>query len=571
MDDGLASGQPGPGGAESTALREEVQALRQRVAVLETVNVELTRELDLAVLLQLITEKVAMLLRAEMAGLSLWNARAERLEVQALYGPLTWLRTVHMRLGEGLTGRAAQERRGVRTDDYQHCPYAIQALQPHFGAVSLVAEPVLYQGRLLGVITAGRQKPAAPFIQADQDLLAIFASQAAVAIENARLFQELQHRESRYRALVEGTIQGLSIFDTQGQRVFANTALARMLGYERPEDILGQHVLDGIAPEDQERLRQYSAQRLQGQAVPSHYAYRRMKRDGTVVWIEQTITPTIWDTQLAYLVTSADITRRVQLEEQVQQYLTQLETLVEARAQRIQELERQRLSMEKLAATAQITAGIAHEINNPLAGIKNAFFLLKETLLADPTSAVYVELIEREIVRMITIVRQMYELHNPAVVAAHPCSLAQVLEDVCRRLAELSATHQVSLRCQGVEGLPSLAVVESYLLQILSNLVRNAIQASPPQTEVLITGAYDGTQLTVAVRDHGPGITPEHRRRLFEPFFTTRHGSTQGGMGLGLSIAHTLATAMGGQIEVQSTLGQGSAFTLMLPCAEAGA
>jgi PAS domain S-box-containing protein len=550
-------------------LHGEVDMLRQRLAVLEDVNRDIARELDPTVLLQLIAEKVATFLDATMAGISLWNPTLQVLEIGVLHGPLTWLWTTRIRLGEGLTGEVAEQRRGLRVDDYQQYPNAIPTFRPRFGPASLMAEPIVYQERLLGVITVGRQAPVRPFTDAEQALLATVASQVAVALENARLFQEVQQREARYRALVEGSVQGLSIIDQRGYRVFANLPLARMLGYERPEELLGQHVLDGIVPEDRERLRQHNTQGAQAHATPGRYEYRRLKKDGTAVWLAQTVTPITWEGQPAHLMTSADITRRVHLEEQLREYLEQLEILVEARAQRIRDLEHQRMAMEKLAATAQIAAGMAHEINNPLAGMKNALFLVKDTIPPGHQSAAYMELIEREITRLTIIVRQMYELYAPIAAPAQPCCVTTLVQEVYARLARHSQERQVTLRWAPPVDVPPLLLMEAYCLQVLSNLVKNAIQASPPQAEVVLTAQYDGTQLSVQVTDHGSGIAPEHRPRLFEPFFTTKHGGDQVGMGLGLSISQTLATIMGGRIDVTTEPGQGSTFTLVIPCTAA--
>jgi two-component system sporulation sensor kinase C len=108
-------------------------------------------------------------------------------------------------------------------------------------------------------------------------------------------------------------------------------------------------------------------------------------------------------------------------------------------------------------------------------------------------------------------------------------------------------------------------LVEGEVKQILYNLVRNAIQAAPPGTEVTVNICRDAREIAVSVEDRGPGIPDTILSRIFDPFFSTKQGDTEGGMGLGLSVSQSLAEAMGGRIEVTSKPGKGSRFSAIFP------
>jgi signal transduction histidine kinase len=221
--------------------------------------------------------------------------------------------------------------------------------------------------------------------------------------------------------------------------------------------------------------------------------------------------------------------------------------------------------LDRLAAKSQMAAYIAHEINNPLAGISNAFDLLEPAIPADHPHRHYAGLIQREIERIASIIRTMYGVYRPAGQEVTEVPLAEVCQDILSLLAP---------KCRGLGVAIALAVApdlrphcsEGLLRQVLFNLVQNAVEASPRGGVVTLGAARVAQDTEIRVDDQGPGIPPELAERVFEPGYSTKDGSGMSGLGLGLSTCKNLVETLGGSLNFGSPgPGLGCRFTVRLP------
>jgi PAS domain S-box-containing protein len=219
---------------------------------------------------------------------------------------------------------------------------------------------------------------------------------------------------------------------------------------------------------------------------------------------------------------------------------------------------------EKLAATGRMAARIAHEINNPLGGIKNCFHLLKPLIPAGHPRAGYLTMIEGEIERISHIISEMFNLYRPK--QDEPRAL--ILSEVVNRVVDLSSSRvrnaHVTVRIHAPEEI-HVVQSEGSVIQIMFNLLGNAIEASPPGGTITIHLAVGDGMIRIAVEDDGTGVPEDLREKIFEPFFTTKPDRPGGGIGLGLSISRSLAEAMGGALRCAAGRDRGALFTLEIP------
>jgi GAF domain-containing protein/ActR/RegA family two-component response regulator len=176
---------------ENARLFQEEQLRRQQVEAVRVVTEDITRELDLAILLELIAHRAAELSKTTASVIYVWDEAAQVLVPRAWHGFADWIRDLRLRLGEGLAGTAAKRRERVQVSDYRTSPHAHPLVVKHTEMTAAIAEPLLHHDRLVGVIVITNQGSGRRFDEQDYTILSLFASQAAIAIENARLYEQV--------------------------------------------------------------------------------------------------------------------------------------------------------------------------------------------------------------------------------------------------------------------------------------------------------------------------------------------------------------------------------------------
>ena len=240
--------------------------------------------------------------------------------------------------------------------------------------------------------------------------------------------------------------------------------------------------------------------------------------------------------------------------------------------------QRQLVMSEKLAAIGEITAGVAHEINNPVAVIQGNLDVARDVLgpAAGPVRTEF-NLIDQQVHRITIIVSKLLQFARPAEFAGHlePVAPSEVIGDALVLVQYLLGRGEIEVaRDERATRLVAMNRVE--LQQVLINLMVNAAHAMPRggtltlRTRDTMQNGHAG--VTIEVQDSGPGIAPEHAARVFDPFFTTKpQGGDKAGTGLGLSISFTLVDRAGGAMSLASPPGQGATFAIWLPQADAAA
>lgn len=233
----------------------------------------------------------------------------------------------------------------------------------------------------------------------------------------------------------------------------------------------------------------------------------------------------------------------------------------------LRESARRSAEAEKLAATGRMAAMVAHEINSPLAGIKNAFRLVLDAVPLDHPDRDMAERIEREIDRIAHIVRQMYEVYSPRIEEPTDVPVGAIVRDVLTLLEPLRRERRVTFEVGAIAPELTVRAHPGSLQQVLYNLVVNAIQASPCAGVVRVAAeSAGGDGVRISVSDQGPGIPAEMQSRVFEPFVTANTGAApKQALGLGLAIVKSLVDSLGGRVEFNTVVGEGTCFRVCLP------
>jgi PAS domain S-box-containing protein len=574
-------------------LAEELLATHMdQVDALRTVTAEITRELNVEKLLGLITQRAVGLVEAATSGaVYLWDEASQVMIPQAWHGRGEWMRDIQIEIGKGLVGAVAQHRQGLLVNDYLSSPYVNRDFLDRLGFTAIVAEPLLYRDRLVGSILISNERTGRLFTAQDHELLKVFATQAAIAIENARLFEQaqeqrvklessnaqlrreaaerqrvekaLREREAQYRTLVESSIQGISVVDRHGIRLFANAAYARIFGYQDLDELLGKPVMDNIAPRERDRIARNQHARFQGEPAPSRSVYQGVRQDGTLIWLESMVTVVSWAGAPAQLVALVDITQRKQAEEE-----------------RLK-IEHQMQQAQKLESLGLLAGGIAHDFNNLLTGILTNAGVAQRALVPHHPAASYVgEAIQGA--RLAShLAGQLLAYAGKGRFHLYPLDLSAVVREL-EPLLTTAVRGQGQLGFDLASDLPSIEADPAQLHQVLMNLVINAAESVSEEVTIQIATyshhlvADDlqqfvpghhlgvGACVVLQVRDAGCGMDEATLQRIFDPFFTSKAT----GHGLGLAATLGIVHSHGGGLRLTSVVGKGTTFELYFPASE---
>ena len=524
----------------------QVRASEQQ-ALLETMA-DLSGQLELSKLLQAVLERAVRLLGVSHGELAIYQADAEDLEIVASHNVGRRDTTgTRMRLGEGAMGHVARARAPVLIPDYGQWPgRSAQYAAVDFHAV--MAAPLLIGGHLVGAMAFMDRDPRRQFGEEDLRLLNLFAPQAAVAIENARLYTAAQHQTRYFQELVENNPVAIVTLDERHNVVSCNPAFEALYGYTQHE-VRGRN-LDDLITTSETRVQAvaYTEQALNQR--PVKVISQRRRKDGTFVDVEVLGVPVVvGGKRVGLMALYHDIT-----------------ALLAAR----------REAEAASQAKSRFLASVSHELRTPL----NAIIGYSE-LLQEEVEDLGVGQLSGDLGRVKAAGQLLLALINDILdlskIEAGKMEVHLETFEVRDVLDAVTATVQPLLEKNGnrlvVEGASDCGAIRSdrtKLTQMLLNLLSNASKFTKAGTVALqVTRAEepDETWVTFAVSDTGIGMTEEQIGRLFQAFSQadTSIAGKYGGTGLGLAITKRFTELMGGEVRVDSAPGVGSTFRVILP------
>jgi PAS domain S-box-containing protein len=552
---------------------------------------------DLETVLDTLVETVTRLCRADHAIMVRWRDDFHHMvAARGLTNEATEFLRTHPPVGPDrstVSGRVALERRAVHIADVLQDPEYSYEGQTLVGFRTALGIPLLREDALLGIFVITRAR-VEPFTKKEIELVQTFADQAVIAIENARLFEELRERQAELRVTFDNMGDGVAMFDSDLRLTAWNSNFQQLL--DLPDTFLAGR------PTYPEYFR-YLADRGEysgdveaqlSRAVEDltpEMRFERTRPDGRVVEVRRNPVPAG-----GFVLIYSDITERKRAEEQISAARDAAETAL----RELQTAQASLLHAQKMAALGQLTAGIAHEIKNPLNFVNNfaglSVELLDELKQASAKAVGALDVDERaeitETIQMLTgnlkkiaehgrradgIVKSMLQ-HSRGGSGDWQASDLNALVEEALNLAYHGARAQdqnfnVTMEREFDQNLALIDVVPQDMMRVFLNLIGNGFYAANKRRSeadgafrpvVRVATREVGDVVEVRVRDNGVGISSEHREKLFQPFFTTK--PTGEGTGLGLSISFDIvAQQHGGTITVDSEVGQFTEFTVRLP------
>ena len=425
------------------------------------------------------------------------------------------------------------------------------------GIVSAMIIPLVARGRTLGALTLVAAESGRHYSEDDQRLVEAVCRHCAIAVDNARLFNQVQIAEARYRTLFEGVGESVWMLDEAGHVIDANPAFERLTGYTRRE-LLGMKVAElAIVPAANNGSAFNS---LLGGPVSFETPVRR--KDGTTVLLEVHTTVVSLDFGVAIVAIGWDIRERKQAEEAVRQANEELERRVEERTAALIE------ANQELEA---FSYSVSHDLRAPLRSVDGFSRILLDDYagVLPPEAQRYLNLVRGGAQRMGRLIDDMLTLSRLGRQPLRTESIdpATVVSQV---LDELHSEIEHRMVTITVDPLPACQGDATLLKQVYLNLLGNALKYTrgrePARIEVgALTVDSQSREQTYYVRDNGVGFDMTYSHKLFGPFQRLHRTEEYEGTGVGLAIVQRLIHRLGGRVWAEATVGRGATFWFTLP------
>ena len=558
------------------ALREQVKSLQvyqmldsEKLATVMEISSIISSTLNLSEVLAYIMDHVNQLTQSVASTLMLLDNKTGELVFSVPTGPKAdELMDIRIPPEKGIAGWVVKHEEPLLILDVKKDPRFYAEIDKIIGfeTKSIVCVPLKTRTKLIGVLEVINKMDGTSFTEDDLLLLSIFASEAALAIENARVYSELENRlddlvkterslresEEKYRILVENAND--AIFIAQDDVVkFPNPKAVALTGYS--EDALKEiPFADLIHPEDREMV--MYQRRLAGEDFSPIVSFRIVPKNKEVLWVELSTVRIDWEGRPAALNFVRDITHDKKIEAQLQQ-------------------------AQKMEAIGTLAGGIAHDFNNILSAINGFTELAYLNVEERSTTKKYLTDALEGCRRAKDLVKQILAFSRQSETEKKPIDVVPIVKEALKFMrSSLPSTIEINKQIAAKHGIILGDPVQVH--QILINLCTNAGHAMQdnggilevavteieidPDAEKIQPDIEPGFYLKISIRDTGCGMKPEVLERIFDPYFTTKgHGE---GTGLGLAVVHGIIKSLEGSIRVESKPGSGSTFHIFLPIIE---
>ncbi|MEW5798392.1 MAG: PAS domain S-box protein [Bacteroidota bacterium] len=342
----------------------------------------------------------------------------------------------------------------------------------------------------------------------------------------------------RFSEVIHRTVNPIQITNTEGKIIYANPAYINISGYTR-EELIGKNpnVLSS-GKQTKEFWKRVWAKILTGEQWVGQIQNRR--KNGELFHSELVISPIIDENNkvIGFLGAHRDITEQKMLEQQL-------------------------LRAQKMETFGTLAAGIAHEVGNPLTSISSIVQILQRSTNDDFTKD-KLEMVKNQINRITKIIRELVDFSRPSPHVVQDVDVNAVMKEALNIVQYGKKVRSITFNSDLQQNLPRVAVVSDQLVQVFLNILMNAVDACEGKSSsISVKTELRGDVIDITMSDTGCGIAEENVQKIFDPFFTTKEAGK--GTGLGLWVSLGIIKSFGGDIHVESTLGQGTTFIVTLP------
>jgi len=527
----------------------------KEISALHTISEVLNSDLDSDKIQARTIHKICNILSAETGAIILLDDEDNNIAVKKIIGENgKWINHLSMEIIDSLVTETIKSGKPIRLNDID----MTEGLKPGIDWIngitirSMLCAPLQVYDKTLGVIQVFN-KIDAEFDHYDQELLLAITTSIANAIYNTRLIQQLKvanadleanrwellRSRNTLRAFFDSTPTSIYIVDRDYTLIAINMSRARIV-QQQPSEIVGKLCYRNLFNRDEPcagcRVGETVLSGKESQRIE-----RRWEQDGNPLEYEITTYPIHNENGeiIQAFIFEEDVTEKRRLEA----------TLVQS---------------EKLAAVGQLAAGVAHEINNPLTAIIANAQLLKRIIPKDEEMLEMLDLISTAGDRASQVVRNLLDFSRKENYDFAPTNINDTISKTIALVQHELLSRSIELTFDPEENLPPILASYDHLQSVWLNLILNAVDAIDDDIGMIsITTKKHNNEVRIIIADTGKGISQERISRIFEPFYTTKEPGH--GTGLGLSVCHRTIKQHGGHILVDSQIGSGTEFTVILP------
>lgn len=516
------------------------------IELLLSANRILASTLDVDKLLKIVLELAAQVVQAETGSLLLLDEKSKELVFDVALGEAgKELKTIRLKLGEGIAGWVAKECKPLIVNDPSHDPRWTRRgdEKTKFVTRSILCVPMVYQGKLLGVVQALNRKELHGFSEEDRMVLEAFSAQTAVAIQNARLFSSLRQEKEKVETIFSQMAEGAIFSDENGQFILSNPAACRLLAVEKERihqsnlwQILASFTVNpslDLLRSNHGDLFSFEASRKEGKTLILAGLIKKIQSDKGEL--------------IGHLTVFRDVTLEKKEEKMKRDFLS---------------LMSHKLKTPLVAITGYTPMLLEEEELTKL----NPFF--KKAIQSIHSQGMHLKLLVEKLISFSMIEAEEVTVekkrHNAKKV------IGEILSAMTTLLEEKKAA--VTLE-SSLDNLPPLLVDYDKFREVMKSLIENAAKFNPKEEKkILISGKIENGMAVLSVQDNGRGIPSEEFEKIFQKFYQIEESFTGQieGAGLGLALVKRLVEVHGGTVKVSSKMGEGSVFTVSFPAAISG-